>query len=117
MPIATDTSAGPMAPMMGIVPSEATQALIEVKATAPIYVTEGCFGCDVARDLAKQIAALDVPGLQVTLTDLGHPEAECPPEIFAVPTYLLDGAVVSLGNPEESSLLTQLGVPTTSVGT
>jgi hypothetical protein len=36
--IATDTSAGPMAPMMGIVPSEATQALIEVKATAPIYV-------------------------------------------------------------------------------
>ena len=36
--IATDTSAGPMAPMMGIVPSEATQALIEVNATAPIYV-------------------------------------------------------------------------------
>lgn len=36
--IATDTSAGPMAPMMGIVPSEATQALIDVNATAPIYV-------------------------------------------------------------------------------
>ena len=36
--IATDTSAGPMAPMMGIVPSEATQALLDVGATAPIYV-------------------------------------------------------------------------------
>lgn len=36
--IATDTSAAPMAPMMGISPSEATQALIEVNATAPIYV-------------------------------------------------------------------------------
>ena len=36
--IATDTSAAPMAPMMGIVPSEPTQRLIEVGATAPIYV-------------------------------------------------------------------------------
>lgn len=36
--IATDTSAAPMAPMMGVAASEATQALIDVKATAPIYV-------------------------------------------------------------------------------
>lgn len=36
--IATDTSMAPMAPMMGVVASEATQALIAVKATAPIYV-------------------------------------------------------------------------------
>ncbi len=36
--IATDTSAAPMAPMMGVASSEATQALIEVGATAPIYV-------------------------------------------------------------------------------
>jgi hypothetical protein len=36
--IATDTSAAPMGPMMGIPASEATQALIEAKATAPIYV-------------------------------------------------------------------------------
>ncbi len=36
--IATDTSAAPMAPMMGVAASEATQALIDVNATAPIYV-------------------------------------------------------------------------------
>ena len=36
--IATDTSAAPMAPMMGVSASEATQALIEANATAPIYV-------------------------------------------------------------------------------
>ncbi len=36
--IATDTSAAPMGPMMGIPASEATQVLIEAKATAPIYV-------------------------------------------------------------------------------
>ena len=36
--IATDTSAVPMAPMMGIVGSAPTQALIAAKATAPIYV-------------------------------------------------------------------------------
>jgi hypothetical protein len=36
--IATDTSAAPMAPMMGVAAAEATQALIEAGATAPIYV-------------------------------------------------------------------------------
>jgi len=36
--IATDTSAAPMAPMMGVVGSAPTQALIGAKATAPIYV-------------------------------------------------------------------------------
>lgn len=36
--IATDTSAAPMAPMMGVAAAEATQALIDAKATAPIYV-------------------------------------------------------------------------------
>jgi hypothetical protein len=36
--IATDTSAAPMAPMMGVTASEATQALLEAGATAPIYV-------------------------------------------------------------------------------
>lgn len=36
--IATDTSAVPMAGMMGIVGSAPTQLLIDVKATAPIYV-------------------------------------------------------------------------------
>ncbi len=36
--IATDTSAAPMAPMMGVSASEATQALTEAGATAPIYV-------------------------------------------------------------------------------
>ena len=36
--IATDTSSAPMAPMMGVAPSEPTQKLLEVGATAPIYV-------------------------------------------------------------------------------
>ncbi len=36
--IATDTSAVPMAPMMGVVASAPTQGLIEAGATAPIYV-------------------------------------------------------------------------------
>lgn len=36
--IATDTSAVPMAPMMGVVGSAPTQKLLEAEATAPIYV-------------------------------------------------------------------------------
>ena len=46
------------------------------------------------------------------VVDLSQPETERPPRVFAVPTYLLDGTVISLGNPEERWLLDELGIPT-----
>jgi hypothetical protein len=80
-----------------------------------IYVTDACFGCDVARRLAERLKALDVAGLDISIMDIGDPEVERPAAVFAVPTYLLDGAVLSLGNPDEEWLLARLGIPSTSL--
>lgn len=78
-----------------------------------IYVTAGCFGCDVAGQLAERIMNLHVPWLDVIVADIGDPAVERPEGVFAVPTYLLDGVVLSLGNPDEEWLLRQLGIPST----
>lgn len=75
-----------------------------------IYVSDGCFGCDIALELAGQIDDLQLPGLDVTVINLSQPETEQPPQVFAVPTYMLDNTVISLGNPDEQSLLAELDV-------
>ena len=76
-----------------------------------IYVAPDCFGCETARDLAGTIHAFGWPHLEVRLLDLSEPHVTRPPEVFAVPTYLLDGRVISLGNPEREWLLDQVAPP------
>ncbi len=77
-----------------------------------IYVAPDCFGCDTARELAGKLQTLALPNVQVQLIDLSAPGSVRPDIIFAVPTYVLDGQVVSLGNPYEEWLIDQLtGVP------
>ena len=73
-----------------------------------IYVAPDCPGCRTARRLAAAVDALALPGLRVRVVDLGEPGAARPAAVFAVPTYLLDGAVLSLGNPEEAWLVRRL---------
>ncbi len=43
--------------------------------------------------------ARQFPQLITEIINLDEPGAEKPEEVFAVPTYVLDGKVVSLGNP------------------
>jgi hypothetical protein len=73
-----------------------------------IFVMPHCFGCETARRLAERIRAQALPHVDVRLVDLSAPGAVRPSTVFAVPTYLLDGRVLSLGNPEEEWLLSQL---------
>ncbi len=65
-----------------------------------IYVTPACFGCERARQLADDLRMCHLPGVEINLIDLSNPAAIRPTSVFAVPTYLLDGRVLSLGNPE-----------------
>jgi hypothetical protein len=74
-----------------------------------IFVLPHCLGCETARRLAERVRAQALPHVAVHLVDLSAPDAVRPPMVFAVPTYLLDGRVLSLGNPEEEWLLSQLG--------
>jgi hypothetical protein len=73
-----------------------------------IYVAPDCFGCETARDLAGMLHARGWPHLEVRLLDLSQPHVTRPAAVFAVPTYILDGRVISLGNPEEGWLLDQV---------
>ena len=73
-----------------------------------IYIAPDCFGCETARALAGNVRALGRPDLEVRLLDLSSPSVARPATVFAVPTYVLDGRVISLGNPEQEWLLAQL---------
>ena len=73
-----------------------------------IFVLPFCSGCEVAIDMADRVRARHISGVQVQLIDLGQPGSIRPDSVFAVPTYLLNGKVVSLGNPEEPWLLERI---------
>ena len=73
-----------------------------------VYVSSECPNCDEAVRLAEEAAAR-YPNVVVRLIDLGQLDGNPPPDpVVAVPTYLLNGRVVSLGNPYPEDLFTQL---------
>ena len=69
-----------------------------------VYVSGHCFGCPEARRLAAVIAER-FARVAVRVIDLDiEPEAR-PDQVIAVPAYVLEGQVVSLGNPRQADLL------------
>jgi predicted thioredoxin/glutaredoxin len=71
-----------------------------------IYVTNQCANCEEALLLAER--ARTIAGLKVAVINLDQPGQSIPPRVVAVPTYLLNGKVVSLGNPERNTFLAML---------
>jgi hypothetical protein len=69
-----------------------------------IYVTTSCFGSDRARELADRVRAWRVPGVSVQVHDLADPGVVRPESVFAVPAFVIDGRLVSLGTPDEAWL-------------
>jgi glutaredoxin len=67
-----------------------------------VYVKAGCAQCERARALAAEAGAAH-PGLTVEIVDVseGHQRRD---EVFATPTFVLDGRVLSLGNPRREKL-------------
>lgn len=63
-----------------------------------VYVADFCYGCMEARALANEVST-QFPEIEVAIIDLNEPGAERPDAVFAVPTYLLDGELLWLGNP------------------
>lgn len=85
-----------------------------------VVVAPQCFGCGRARALAADIAAR-FPLVEVRVVDLAQPSAVPPPGLVAVPTYILDGRVLFIGNPRLDTLAEALhaagaGAPETSPG-
>jgi Thioredoxin domain len=71
-----------------------------------IYITEQCTNCREAVLIAEQ--ARTIAGLSVTVVNLDEPGQGVPAQVFAAPTYVLNGLVVSLGNPERDTFLAGL---------
>jgi len=69
-----------------------------VAATLTIYTMTHCPMCAETRRVAAAIDARH-RDLTVRLINLDQITALCPPAVFSVPTYVLNDAVISLGNP------------------
>jgi alkyl hydroperoxide reductase subunit AhpF len=73
-----------------------------------VYVSTECSNCGEAVRLAAEAAAR-YPRVIVQVIELERLDRKPPPDqVVAVPTYLLDGRVVSLGNPYPEDLFSQL---------
>lgn len=67
-----------------------------------IYVASHCLNCEEAVRLANIVSHL-FPHLIVEVVDLDQTSTQAL-EVFAVPTYVLNGRVCFLGNPSEEEL-------------
>lgn len=71
-----------------------------------IYIGQHCWNCTEALAIAEQ--ARQIQGIMVQVIDLDQPGSIPPAHIFAVPTYVLNGKVIALGNPERQKFLASL---------
>lgn len=78
-----------------------------MKIELDIYIDATCPGCDIAIRNARKVEE-HMPQVNVNLINLTKSESPRPDSVFAVPTYLLNGKTLSLGNPDETVLLSQL---------
>ena len=76
-----------------------------------IFVTDECWTCEESRRIAAAVEEA-FPQVNVELVDLTS--SERPDNVFAAPTYMLDGRVISLGNPRWGDLVQQLNLAATN---
>ena len=69
--------------------------------TLQVYVEEGCWSCAESRRIAADMG-LQFPEVRIELLDVTN--VARPDAVFAVPTYVLDGRVIFLGNPYHHDL-------------
>ncbi len=72
-----------------------------------IYIEPDCLNCDSAFRVAEVVRDR-LPEVEVSVIDISQPGTRAPDNVFAVPTYLLNGETWSLGTPDEAELLHHL---------
>jgi hypothetical protein len=79
--------------------------VIMAKRQLVVYVEEGCWSCQEVPNVLAAVAPR-FPQLDFRLRDLRHHPT--PDNVFAVPSYVLDGKVIFLGNPTPEQLARKL---------
>ena len=77
-----------------------------------IYVQEGCFGCQRSFELAERARGA-FPEMQVEVIDMLSTTGIYRRQVAATPTYILDGEIISLGNPSPAELEAMLAIRAT----
>ena len=77
------------------------------RARLEVFVSAHCWQCPAALEIARDMKKEFDP-LSVRVIDLDEPEAQKPGTVFAVPTFLLNGKIVSLGTPSRDTLRLQI---------
>lgn len=72
-----------------------------------LYVSGGCAACRDALFVMAR-AQRRFPGMTARVVDLDVSSEPAPDDIFAVPTFTLDGDVISLGTPAWDALVRRL---------
>ncbi len=72
-----------------------------------VCVSQHCVSCSHSVALAEAVAS-HFDDVTVEVIDLDDPAAVKPEQVFAVPTFLLDGQLLCLGNQEEEWLTRRL---------
>ncbi len=75
------------------------------QASLRLYVSDACWSCAETRRIVADVTPA-FPELRVEWVDLG--DRPFPDDVFAVPTYALDGRVIYLGNPSRVELRRRL---------
>lgn len=69
--------------------------------TLEVFVEADCWSCAESRRIVEEIAP-HFPQVAIQLIDLSTQSR--PIDVFAVPTFMLNGEIISLGNPYPKEL-------------
>ena len=89
--------------------SHAAKSPTESQTTAQldIYIADECSSCSESKRLAELVSGR-YPTINVRTVNLSEPDAKMPEQVVAVPTFVLNGNVLHLGNPHEDWLLKEM---------
>ncbi|GJM43066.1 MAG: hypothetical protein DHS20C20_33480 [Ardenticatenaceae bacterium] len=73
--------------------------------TLTVYIADDCWSCVETQRILDDVASL-FPDLALNVVNTQ--QEPLPDGVFAVPTYLLNNKVISLGNPTREALRKQL---------
>lgn len=76
--------------------------------TLRIYIRRHCWSCEEAIRLADEVRRR-FAGINLELIDLDAEGSRNIDNVFAVPTYVLEGRIFSLGNPAPDELFARIG--------
>ncbi len=68
-----------------------------------VYVVDNCSSCERAKTFIGSISNR-YANLKIDLFNLSNPDTISPDNVFATPTYILNGSTIFLGNPSLEEL-------------